>query len=480
MKYTNQQITDWRTAEQPDAKAVETYRDYASGRHREVLTTKQQKLLGQRAQHPMTDNILDLILATTASRLTLEAWVVAGEAPASLADGRAVSEQAVADVTAFLAALWLYNRLPRLQYETHYAQLRDGNSAIGLAYRNGRVRLKRDTWWDGTTGVFIGYDDEYAFAVKEWVQRELDNTTITRRTVYEPGLMTRWVQRGNGWEPYERPNEPAEVPLLRGTGETARPLPIPWVHFPAGTGVTDGVYGESTLAPLLALQDDLNATQLDIAAAGLMTAFQRIFISGMDGQAKITIEPGGIFGSQKPDAKVQVIEPGDISQLTKIHEYKRQEMGIVSRTPMHVFTGQFPSGAALLRSEQQLVDKATALADVNGPQWTMVAHRAMELANAFGGLGLDENVPLTSRFAAAERIDELTELEIKTATVDLWERLSRLPREAMIQSGLVEEDTADQIIAEREAQQAASLAALMSSVDTGQAGAADYGEGSGA
>jgi hypothetical protein len=117
---------------------------------------------------------------------------------------------------------------------------------------------------------------------------------------------------------------------------------------------------------------------------------------------------------------------------------------------MHAITGQWPSGAALLQADMPQIDKVETLGDVEGPQWTMVAHRSIEMANAFGRLDLNENVPITSRFAPAERIDELTALQVKQAKADLWETLSRMPREAMVQAG-VDETTADTIVEQREA-----------------------------
>jgi hypothetical protein len=449
VKLTNEQITSRREAEQPDAEIVKTMRAYASGDHREVLSTQQNKLLSQRSLHPMVDNILALILHTTASRLKLTGWKVAGEEPKSIVDGSDISDADAKAVTAWLSSLWLLNRVPRLQYEVHYATLRDGNSAVSIAYRGGRMQLWREPWWDGDTGVFVGYADDgsYEFAVKEWDQRDPSGTVVRRRTIYEPGVIYRFERNGDGWKEYDRDGEQAEVRLERAEGE---PLSIPIIHFPNGTGVTEGFYGQSDVQDMLALQDDLNATQRDISAAALLSAFQRIFLAGVDMQKKITMEPGGFFGTDKEAASLTVIPAGDLTQLTQVHSYKRQSMSIASRTPMHAITGEWPSGAALLQADMSQIEKVQSLGDVAGPQWTMVQHRAMEQVNAFGGMALNENVPVTSVFAPAERIDDLTALQIKQADATLWETLSRLPREAMIQAG-VEEDTADKIVAQREA-----------------------------
>lgn len=448
MNYTNAEITERRAADQPDAKTVQTYRAYAEGRHNDVLSTDQKRLLEQRTSHDMTDNVLDLILKTTASRLKLTGWEVSEETPRRISDGSAVEQGEVEQVTAFLDGLWRMNRLPRLQYETHYAELRDGQSAISLGWRNGRVHLWREPWWDGEAGVYIAYDDagEYEFAVKEWTQRNRNGDEIKRRTVYEAGKISRWRQDGKGWIEYDADTEPAEITLTRRGGD---PLPIPLVHFPNGTTVGDSVYGLSEVAGLLALQDDLNATQLDISAASMLTAFQRLFASGLGEVKKLLLSPGSVFGVSEEGARLTVVPAGDLGPLMDTHHFKRDSMSVTARVPVHSLTGDWPSGAALLRAEMPLIEKIEAMADVNGPQWTMVAHRAMELSNALGGTTLDEDVPLTSVFAPAERIDDLTDLEIRRQRAETWEILSRLPKAAMIEAG-VEEDIADTIIAQRD------------------------------
>lgn len=449
MNYTNAEITERRAADQPEATDVQTWRAYAEGRHHDVLSTDQQRLLGQRTTHDMTDNVLDLILKTTASRLKLTGWEVAGETPRRISDGSAVSPDVVEQTTAFLESVWRLNRLPRLQYEVHYAALRDALSVVSLGWRNGRVHLWRESWWDGESGVYLAFDDagDYEFGVKEWTQRNRDGSETVRRTVYEPGRIWRWKQVGNGWEEYETPTEAAVVDLPRRNG---KPLPIPLVHFPNGSSVADSPYGQSEVSGLLALQDDLNATQLDITAASMLTAFQRMFASGLQEPSKVRLMPGSLFGVTEKDARLTVIPAGDLAPLMDVHHFKRDSMSTTARVPVHSLTGDWPSGAALLRAEMPLIEKIEAMADVTGPQWTMVAHRAMEIANAFGGTTHDEAVPITSVFAPAERIDELTELEIQRARAEAWEILSRLPKAAMLEAG-VDADVVEQIVAEREA-----------------------------
>lgn len=450
MALTNAEITERRAADLPDAKDVREYRAYAMGVHPEVLTVDQQRLMQQRAAHGLADNVIAMILKTAASRLRLTQWTVDSDVPISETGAPSVADAEVDRTQAWLNHLWLINRLKRLQYEVHYAQLRDGNSAVSMTYRNGMPVISREPWWDGETGAYIAYTDagEYEFAVREWKQRENDGTITVRRTVYEPGMIRRYYQSGSGWSEYTRGEVQAEERWQRNGNE---PLPIPWVHFPNGSAVTDTPYGQSDISTLLALQDDLNAVQRDLSAAALLTAFQRLFFAGVSDPKKISVRPGGATGDESPDAKVTAIPAGDMSQLTSVHTYKREAMLIASSTPAYTITGDWPSGEALMRADMKLIEKVEALADVAGPMWTMTAHRCMEIANAFGGAGLNEDLPITSVFAPAERIDEATQLDLHQRKADLWGAISRLPKTAMLKTGLVTEDEANEIIRERDA-----------------------------
>lgn len=437
-------ITERRADESGDIDRLAIYRDYASGRHVDPTSVEQRKLLQRQNDHDVADNVCQLILNTTASRLHLERWSVD---PVS-------SEGPRDQVQAFLDRLALVNRLGRLQHETHFAQLRDGNAVISLGWNNQRksVRLARETWWDGTDGVFIAYtaDGDPEWAVKEFTDRDplKPTTMITRRTIYFPDRICRYVEQG-GWREYVTPTQPAVSSWLK---KDDAPLGIPFVHFPNGSSVSDSWYGQSDLVGLIGLQDDLNMLQHDLSAAALHAGFQMLWGTGIPPSTRLKVAPGGMMRTDAPEARFGTFPPGDMSRLAEVHAYKRQTMSINSGTPLHVITGgDWPSGEAILRAETPLVDKVERLASVAGPQWTLVAHRATEMTNTFSNAHLDEAIPITSVFAAPERIDESTNLTLNQQRVDLWDTLSRLPKTAMLKTGLVTEDEATAIIAERDA-----------------------------
>ena len=455
MDLTNAQITERRDADLPKASVVKELRLYAAGKQPDLLAANQKKLLGQRAVHAMNDNLLKIVLKTTASRLRFTGWTVEDEARDIITD-EVIAKNVVDEMRRWLKSLFLFNKVGRLQYETHYAQLRDGNAAVGLRFQNPRVRLSRELWWDGDSGLYIAYDgEEPEFAVREWNVRLPNGDIIKRRNVYYPGEITRWVQREeNEWKAW--PDLATHrIDYMR---DENTPLPIPFVHFPNGTEVSDVMYGESDIFGLLALQDDVNSVQRDISAAALLSAFQRIAMFGVSMPDGITMTPGAVFGDENDNAKVHVLEAGDMSQLINVHAQKRSSISIDSSTPMHVITGEWPSGAALLQADIAQTEKVEGLEDINGPAWIEVAHRSTEIANVFGKQSLNENIPLASLFAPAERIDELTKLEVKSAEARLWEILARLPLPALQQLEFVDPDTAKKLVEEREKREEAEAA----------------------
>ncbi len=445
-----------REEEAGNTDLLTIYRAYAAGIQDDMLSRQQQKWIDRRVDHDVSDNVCRLILSTAASRLKLEQWRAGAYTEDDLNDDVTGPAEAV---QAFLKRLWILNRMGRLQYETHYAFLRDGNAPVSLGWKNGWVRIARESWWDGEDGVFIAHtaDGDPEWAVKEFTDRDPDDPkkTIRRRTLYFPDQIVRYLQRGSGWQEFSIPADPnTGTPAVEAVQDWAKrdgsPLGLPVINFPNGSSVSDSWYGTSDLVGLIGLQDDLNSMQADLSAASRFAGFQMITATGVPLTRRFNVSPGGMIIGEDAASRFGVIPPGDMSKLTDAHNYKRQTMSIDSATPMHTITGDWPSGAALLQARMPQVEKVERLGSVAGPQWTQVAHRATEIANAFGTEQIDENVPITAIFASAEWVDEATELDLQQKRVDVWDTLARLPKTAMLKTGLVTEDEADTIIAERD------------------------------
>lgn len=392
-----------RAATQPDAHHVSTFRAYAKGKQRATLTHGQSRILRGLLGHLFCDNICQMVLSRVTARLTLARFAVDGPATAAAA------------VEAYLQEWWTLNQLDRLSVAVQYATLRDGNHGVALDWRDGRVVCTREPWWNGTRGVWVAYDElgRPEYALKEWAQL---------RTIWYPDRIERYQADGQGWQPRRLAGDPAwPVPWLDATGQ---PLGLPVVHFAAFDRPNDGDdaddatpdYGMSLLdGGVLGLQDEINDVQRDISAAARFAGYQMLYGTGVQpaydeagNERPIIVEPGAFFRDPSPDAQFGTLPAGSLQELERTLTVKLQAVSRMTGVPQHLISGDWPSGEALLRAEQSLIDKATTLATALGPAWASVAHKATRLANTFGGAGLDEGSLLTAVFAPADRRDPLT------------------------------------------------------------------------
>jgi len=470
MESIHERVKREREAALGDAAKVRAYREYAEGDQRGTISAEQKRILGEVVGNDFADNVCDLALSTAASRLELTGFDVA--------DGAEVE-------TDFLADLYTKNQLGDLQYDVHYRTTRDGNHALGLRWlpddrrRNeatdpdaetpptrssGRVTVHHEPWWDGRdTGVFVAYDEAGApaYAVKDFSQVMGDPPRPRlRRTIYFPDHLERYLKDGDGWAAFALPSDPPNgiVPWTKADGT---PLGIPIIHFPNGR-FGRAPYGASDLAGgVLGLQDELNDLQRDITAAGRLTAYQMLTVTGAKIE-NLRVGPGRVIGSERADARIGAIPAGDMSQLLAGHAMKLATIARNTATPIHLIAGgDWPSGAALLRAEMPLVAKVQRMGKTIGPAWATLAHRATEIANAFGGLRLDEAKLITAVFAPPEKLDAQTLADIDKARVGVYAALAMLDDPVLIRkTGLLTEDEVTAMVADRTRRAAESVAVI--------------------
>lgn len=443
------QIDRERKVANPDVANLATYRRYAEGDQDGTLTPDQKLMLGAVAKHPYADNVADMILAAWASRLVLTGF--------NVEDGT---------VSEWLEGFFVRNQLNDLSYQVNYATGRDGNHAVLLrwlpddraaipdnpmdeagelpvSYRPGRVTVHSEPWWDGKTGVWVAYDDRGrpAYAVKDFEvmieQQQGPPAKRMRRTVYFPDRIQRFLQDGAGWIPYPLDGEP-ETGIVPWTKRDGSPLGIPVIHF-AFRRFGRPRYGVSEFAGgFLANQDHINSIQQDLAAAASLIGFQILTATGVSFDAAPKLNPGTILHTSKDAARFGAIPAGDIGQLTSALETKLQTVARDSATPMHIIKGgDWPAGIALVQAEKPLIAKVMRLAASIGPSWASAAHRATEMANAFGSESLDEDALIVTRFADPEQLDQLAQAEVAKAKADAQMALELLnDEESLVAVGL--------------------------------------------
>lgn len=384
-------------------REILAYRRYAAGKHEFDLTQGQKDMLKGILGHDFCDNISNRILSTNADQLILCGYKCPN-----------------AEVQKFADSFWLLNTMADESSKSHYDTLRDSDYCISVAWDTeaNRVILTREPWWDGNTGVFIGYDARgfMLYAVREWI----DGENNKRRIVFYDGFFERYISTGgSGWFPYLLNGLP-NTDVVITEREDGTSLDIPFIHF-ANSGRGTSNYGFSEIGGgVLGFNDQINDLHLDISATARQTGFQEKWFAGWAIEKDTTTNeskpiksgPGVNHVSTNTDAKAGVLPAGDLSQQIAAYNLKISAVSRMTATPQHLITGgDWPSGEALWQSMKPLHDKAKSQQNRLGPAWILLLHRAIELANVYGGLGLDESpdtAPITVEWEDIEKRDPLT------------------------------------------------------------------------
>lgn len=439
-------------AKKQNADAVSQYRAYAAGNQPRTLTDGQKEILAYlvangAVDNLFADNVCHQIVAEAADRLELLRFQA--------------EDAAVAD---FLQAeVFVKNHLSDLMGETHYATLRDGNFCLLAAWSDtqARVLLYREDWWDGETGMFVAYDEQAQaqYAVKEW--QDADGNW--RRNVWLSDRLMRFRSIGKArWEPFSLPEDAAwPVPLVKADG---RPMGLPVLHFAnAGRGPSD--YGVSELAGgVLGFQDQVNDLQYAISACARMTGYQMVTATGMtlpvDATTRLprqpTIGPGAfLVNPNTQGASWGHIPAGDVEKLIETYRAKLQAVCRMTRTPLHLLTGNWPSGEALLRAELPAVNKAARQVAKFRGVWASVGHLCTEIANAYGpGPELNEEATVTAEFASVDRLGPLAQSMAEAAFWDAADKAvtAGLPLETFLRRAGWSEEELESLATARAAQ----------------------------
>lgn len=414
----HERIEQERKVALPEAQLVRDFRNYARGKQKNTLNNYQRKVLRGVLGHVFCDNVCRKILQETRNRLKFNRYDIEE------------SEQTTKDtLVTYLRDLVVKNKMAEFAGKVHWAALRDGNTAVGLLWNGERVVMVRERWWNSKFGFFLAYDDndEPTYAVREW-----RNGKNIYRTIWEPALIRRFKKNGNGWQLRTDLNEGEKNTIFwtRDGKEKGEPIGIPFVHFANhlvpndGTGddgsdEPDNHYGISELdGGMLGLNDEINDVHRDITAAARYAGFPMGSATGVtvgkDSQGeeelpKYTPEPGSFFTDQNEKARFSMLQPGSLEELERTLNIKLSTVARQSGVPLHIITGNWPSGEALLRAEQPFVDKIEQIANSFGPAWSSVAHKSTILSNVFGTGTLNEESLIKSYFEPASKRDPLTQ-----------------------------------------------------------------------
>jgi len=420
----NEQLTVDRTETLNSFRNIINFRNYAMGRQDVTLTMDQQRMMEGVLGHEYCDNVCGQILSEHADRLELKGILCKDDSTQT-----------------WINMFWQKSKFDDLQQRTHRNTIRDGNFCLMVEYNyeKEKIIIHREKWWDGFTGVFIGYDayGEMLYAVKEW-----DSPIGKRRTVYYEGGIERYLANGLGnWLPFvvaddiasgyttagtqagvqPAGTEPVAIPYV---DEDGQPLSIPFIHFSNPSDEFEN-YGASILdGGGLGSQDQINDTQYDISAAARMTGYQRTWSKGYKLQTingkrvRPKTGPGTHYHADEEEAAWGTIEPGDPTQLLAVYKLKVESFCRSTGTPYNAISGNWPSGESVYMLEQPIRGRTKARQKRFKPAWVEVMHRCIELENTFGEGGLDEDAMLTADYADAGDRDPLA---LAMADLSFWQ-----------------------------------------------------------
>ena len=436
----NDQISIDRREVYASFRYLRKCREYVSGVQDVTLTLDQQKMLEGVLGNDYCDNVSGQCLGEHGDRLTLENITAKQETPDD--DTDTSSDTASKSVVKgqkeqeWIDTIWQRLKLDDVQQRVHHNLIRDGNYCLMVDYNveDKKIVLHREPWWDGYTGVFIGYDTDgnKLYAVKEW-----DTPEGLRRTVYYEGAIERYVALGGGavWSAFTYASDNTGYPVgPQKAGVDAVPIPyvdengqamhIPFVHF-SDVGSRYENYGSPFMnGGKLGAQDQINDSQYDISAAARMTGYQRTWSKGYKLQkinnktVRPKTGPGVHYHADEALAEWGAIPAGDISQLLGVYKMKTEAFCRNTRTPYASITGNWPSGEALYRLEKPITGATKARQKRNSGNWIEVIHRAIELANVYDHAGLDEDVMLTAVWTDAGDRDPIS---LQLANLSFWQ-----------------------------------------------------------
>jgi hypothetical protein len=393
------------------------FRDYANGKQKLVLSEKQKDLLKNLANEKFCDNVCGQIVLEATGRVQFMGWECKNTA-----------------IKDWLDDLYKKAKIEGRQADFHHRTFRDGNFALSVMWDNAKQRVKilREDWWDGTSGVYLHYGDdgEIEYAVKEWkVTEYIDNTPYqrSRRTIYFEDRIERYINptassEPSGFIPYVLPQDDGQWPVP-WVAEDGSPLGIPFIHFP-DVARTYGEYGVSELdGGVIGFQDQLNDAQLSMTITIRLTGGQQYYATGVKPKKKdgsdeympVKIEAGAMHTTANPDAKFGVLPAGDIDKQISGYNLKLKRVSQMTATPIHIISGgDWPSGEALLRAELPAVNKAWKQIYRLATSYIDVAVMAISIYNRFKASSLPEintaieDGIIEAKFADPEKRDAIS------------------------------------------------------------------------
>lgn len=300
-------------------------------------------------------------------------------------------------ITEALAA----NQWELLERKIYRATSRDGVSYVLTSYTDKPV-LHQLNVYDGRSGAYILYEDvnksKPVLGLNTWYARDTRYLDL-----YYPDRIEKYIFSYNeGW--LKRRDVEGETWPVDWTDNDNKPLGIPLIEF---------TLGESDLAHgAVQVQQDINEALVDQMAVSRTQGFPQRYYTGagslnyytgllgqplLDATGKqplvrtVKLTPGSIMPLQSGEELGQLdqadIDTGLVDKLLHI-------LSLITTVPTFYFTGDFPSGIALIQAETRLNSKCEEHQSYLTQGLTDLFRFMLKLSNVYGKKNYNIEAPI--------------------------------------------------------------------------------------
>ena len=359
------------------------YNRYYNGDHKLAFATDKFTEAFGSLMKSFADNLCPVVVDTIVDRL-----VITGFASTGLAAGETDRVTEVSD------GIWRLNRMDRKAADVHEEALRCGDAyVIVWPDEDNQPHI----WVNQAHMCTVRYDQEHLETITKAAKMWYDgDSKYWRLTLYYPDRIEKYgflsdnesaPSSATQFQPFAVSGEPWPLPNPYGV--------VPVFHF--ANAAKPGAFGVSELSNAIPIQDALNKTVCDLLIAQEFIAYPQRWITGVEteldettGLPKQVFIPGvnRVWTVGAPDATLGQFPGADLTQYTQVKESFREDMAIVTRTPLHNFkasSNDYPSGVALTIADGPLVAKVKRRQVVWGNIWEDVLGLCLSMA----GVGHD-------------------------------------------------------------------------------------------
>lgn len=422
--------------ETADYERLTLFRDFYDGGHQTQLTSRQRKFLEVGTGVEFNRNFMKLPINILKSRFKIDHFEVEDDETQSKT----------------INNWWRHARMDGKEKAVYLSAFRDGQTFIVVAWDNdsGMPVFDHNLAYDGDSGVIVVYDAEHPdrikLAAKIWKgETEIDESSHCKYcTIYADDFIYKFRQNMTHSDTWIRRMD---------DGDASWPLPtqigrISVVAFRNNPGGYNS--GISELEDLIAPQNALNKTVIDLLAALDVTGFGMRWKSGGGDPAGMTISPAAIAYDENPETKWGEFSPSDLSGLQEAARDGVSTIAQIAEIPLKYFqsTGAISSGATQEADDTLLVSKAEDRAVDIGNSWEDCIIIARAYHNVFGSGRMDESKTISAEWDSFARVNKgaLEKLQAETNEIkcQIFEQhlLNNVDRELAAQLAGYDDETA--------------------------------------